>query len=686
MSDLYSKLGPQGRRALLEQTGGSVGDFSIDVGSNIPQELDFLIYELRNPKSDTTISKVLSYLYNYIPYIKYEHNLRLIISAFLDSPVCFGGCDFQEIYLIIEVFKLIIDKKLRISQPSLSIKSFYDIISKTLVHFQAASPMENSWKVLPIISGIWLSNSLRNEIYVSRNFLEYKWWFRNWDDEMLKLFKRSLSYSLGRIHSNEVVYLSLISLAMVYNKEDKNIESYTQGVAPGFIISKLMEMMFLDERSSMLAHRLFYSLNPNDVNSEGIAGKEIFQKPVVKHLNKLSFLLEAYFEKLSDTPESNKLISESLFKLTQFNKQLSNSVSCSDFNVATSNKASPLSIQFWNLMKTLLFSEIIIMQGILTRFLTCSRGGFFQTRVNTLEREYRGDISFKILTNLYHVNFILLSIGQGGFDNYNFVYYLSLELSNTNMEYFQQFSKRLMFDYTEVNLYPDVLNSNYIMNSKVLFVLGLWENYFQQVNRPDVLFTNEIYETCLNLVDVKYNKELLESSHSVLLFYFSKTDNTNLVQSIDYVNLLISQFPHKLSAHQLNIAIETIGKRLMSSTDLSQDLFNLLVTKSGQTQPGVRIDNKEQQSPRTSPETVRETLILSLIQLIPYFPVSKLIPWLDEIWLLIVRSNKLEGQFLELKLWNCIGENLDLNRSELAIRWWYNEKELTKSFWSNSKM
>ena len=40
-----------------------------------------------------------------------------------------------------------------------------------------------------------------------------------------------------------------------------------------------------------------------------------------------------------------------------------------------------------------------------------------------------------------------------------------------------------MNNYQEINMYPDVLNSNYIDTSKILFVLGVWENYFQQMNR-----------------------------------------------------------------------------------------------------------------------------------------------------------------------------------------------------------
>ncbi|EGW31338.1 uncharacterized protein SPAPADRAFT_140345 [Spathaspora passalidarum NRRL Y-27907] len=674
MADLYRKLGPQGRALLQQGENTLTFDGSADV---TPQELDFLIYELRTPKPDTSVSTVLSYLYNYIPFIKYEHNLRLIISAFLDSPVCFQRCNFEENYLIIEVFKLIADKKLRVSQPTLSIKSFYDIIQKTIVHFQAMNPVENSWKVLPIIAGLFLSNELRNEIYISKNFLEYKWFFRDWDSQMMHVFKQSLSYSLARIHSNEVVYLSLVSLAVVY-KKDEDVHGYTQGISDEFIIDKLFELMFTDKGT--LIYRLLFTLDPNDRNSEATVQKQVFQKPVIKHLNKLSFLLEAYFSKLTRGPGSEKLISDSLFKLSQFNKQLSHSTSTSIFNVKVEDKASPLALQFWNLMKTLLFSEIIILQGILTRFLT-SRRGFFRT--GSLEHEYR-QVSPKILTNLYYVNFILLSIGQGGFDNYNFVYHLALELVQST-PYFEQLTKRLMYDYTEVNPNPEVLNSNYVMNSKVLFVLGLWENYLQS-GKTNEMFTLEIYDTCLNLAREKYNNDIIEASHSVLLFYFSTSKTPRVKECLNYVQLLISQFPATLSPNQLTIAIETVGKKIMS-TPSGEEFFDFLVMKCVQTRSGVPIKpgqtGESQGSARTTPDTVREAAILTLVQLLPYFPLSRFLNWLDEIWTLVIRSNESEGKFLEASLWNALGANLDLNRSELAIRWWYNEKKLTsKGVWN----
>ena len=64
MSNLYQSLGPQGR-ALLSQNGPGIPSTLLGTpNTNLsPQELDFLINELRNPKPDTTINKVLGYLY-----------------------------------------------------------------------------------------------------------------------------------------------------------------------------------------------------------------------------------------------------------------------------------------------------------------------------------------------------------------------------------------------------------------------------------------------------------------------------------------------------------------------------------------------------------------------------------------------------------------------------------------------
>ncbi|KHC36732.1 putative peroxisomal biogenesis factor [Candida albicans P76055] len=817
MSNLYQSLGPQGR-ALLSQNGpGIPSTLSGTPNTNSsPQELDFLINELRNPKPDTTINKVLGYLYNYIPYIRHEHNLRLVIASFLNCPVCFGGSgtsisssfEFEKNYLIIEVVKLIIDKKLKISMPVISIKQFYTIILKELQNFQHYNPIMNSWKILPIITGILLSNELRDQLYTEVNFVEYKWFFANLDKEIYQLFNNALPYSLSQSLDNNINYLNLMSLALVFknserhHKDSSDTVVHTKNISNIFMIQKLTEMIFLDRKVSMLVYQKFFQLNPHNENIESVISNDIMNKPVVKHLNKLSFLLEHYFSALDFTQLEDQVVGQSLIIITNFNKHLNhetkNYTLFNNFNNTPDARTgnNPLTQNFWFTMKNLLFSQIIIFQGILSRFLTAnsrlltnktffwfSSKKYYGNRIDTtnnnnnIEYQYK-DISLQIMTNLYYINFILLSIGQGGFDNYNFVYYLTIELALTTGVRFEKLTLCLMNNYQEINMYPDVLNSNYIDTSKILFVLGVWENYFQQMNRltqhrQQEIFNKEIYNIVINLVDAKKyaNNDLLEASHSVLLFYFANNSKVNLDDVMRYVELVLEQFPQRISATQLSIAIETIGKKILSNPisynnynsrgntifiNSAEKFFIFLLNKYSRIEPGVPIkpksitsvlssgsgeanvsftsaqpvneieahatlntleqegklandviDENKAKAPskkiikkylpdlvgktktnsdnhpfeffdtRLTPETAREATIVSLINLVPYFPLSVFIPWLNQVWDLIVRSDSKEQQFLFNMLWKVISESLDINRGDLAIRWWYEEKQFT---------
>ncbi|KAI5953639.1 hypothetical protein KGF54_003011 [Candida jiufengensis] len=749
MSNLYDKLGPQGRALLNQNNNNHISQTQNHSQPDFtPQELDFVIDELRNPKPNTTVNKVLGYLYNYVPYIKHERNLGIVIASFLNSPVCFGSKTsilptFEENYPIIEVFKLITDKKLKISKPTLSIKSYYSIIGQELENFVSYNPIQNSWKVLPIICGILLSNNLRNEIYIEQqNFFKYNWFFQNWDTKIKALFIKCLEFSLSNIHNENILFLSVTSLALIFQKDDENIKKYTSKINDSFMINLLVDMIFLNPNISTKAYQEFFKFNPNSPNNEEIIQKEILQKPVIKHLNKFSFLLAAYLRNLKYNYKNDELIHSFLIKVTDFNHHLSHSSSSSIFNNFTSPKDSnPLFQSFWYFMKNILFSEIIIFQGLLTRFLSGNKSNmvWFNSRdLVVIEREYR-EISLKIITNLYYLNFILLSIGQGGFDNYNFVYYLSIELALSSV----QFDKMTMslLNYNEVNLYPDVLNTNYIMQSKVLFVLGLWENYLQSKNIKNEKFAKDIYNIVKDLADDKKysNDDLIEASHSVLLFYFANSSNVDLNDCIEYVNLLIKQFPKTISATQLCIAIETIGKKILSNpkpyppnsifTNSADEFFQFLVDKCTPIRPGIPVKNIEENPSFTSaqpiteieanstlntleqdkrlnndiihenkakkpkdkvikdllpkfrkeyqfsnrliPETARESAILALINLIPYFPLSVFLQWIDKIWYLILKSNESEKNYLIGMLWKVLSDSLDLNRIELAMKWWY---------------
>lgn len=759
MSSLNRVLGDQGR-ALVN---GSFQNYL----QPTPQDLDFLINDLRFPLPDTTIHKLLGYLYHYIPYVKYEHNLKLVIASFLNNPLCFchEGAPFESNYMIIEVFKLIADKKLRISKPTLSIKSWYTIILKEINNFALFNPQINSWKVLPIISGLLLSNDLRNMLYTKDYPLEYRWFFKDWDEKITKLFRYCLKYTLSAVHSDDVINLTLVSLAITYKKEE-DIRDYTLNISSNFIISRLIHLIFGESDISAAVYTKFFFINPGDSQAEEIAKSEIMLRPVLKQLNKLSFLLESYFKRLPIHESSFPLILDSLDRIHTFNKALCFSTQASFFNQnpvqSTDGTANALNQQFWYLMKTLLFAEVVVYQGILTRFLTSTAGNnltFFSKlytskSFNSLELEYK-QISLKILHNLYYMNHISHSIGQGGFDSYNFVYYLTLEfaLNNGPSTYeFENLTRFLIGDYQEVNLFPDVINNNYIVRCKVLFVLGLWENYLQQEKQNQAFIKQEIFSVCLHLVDdsIFVDPELIEASHSVLLICFSNEKNsTSLKESTEYVQLLIKQFPRLLSPNQLSIGVETVGKKILSNpisysegfhANSVDEFLNFLYFACLHARSGISIDSHESTNEvafasaqpiseiaasstmshldkkknentdiirankrkkpkaivnlrlpknnsskdykferRTKPETTREALIVSTINLIPYLPLSIFTKWLNKIWSTIEMSNAREIPYLTSMLWKVLSENMDLNRCEIGFRWWYESKRAAEN-------
>jgi hypothetical protein len=553
------------------------------------------------------------------------------------------------------------------------------------------NPVNNCWKVLPIISGMSMSNELAYELYTELNAMEYRWFFYDWNKKMGQLFKKALNHSIAPSQSDDINYLALLSLAVTFKKGEP-VNRYTSHIAPEFIVYKLTELLFESPKSANVYRELFV------VNDESQAGA-IIQTPVVRYINKLSFILEAYIQSLPHKYKSFELIMTISKKLLHFNRELNFATLNSGFNHKESaSNQSELHKRYWYLLKLILFAETIIFQGILTRFAVIEKPQWRSRHMQSIISQNQ-QISLVILHNLYYTNFILLAIGQGGFDSYNFVYYFAVDLASKNQEHFEGLTMELICNYQELNLHPHVVNHSYVIQSKILFVLGLWENYMQQ-NLPHGKFQREIFEICFDLADTKkYNVyEITEASHSVLLVYFSQAKFENLPECIQYFDMLFEQHPQSLSATQLNIAIETIGKKILSTPILyhnseyetsSDEFLEYLYRKCGAA-PSIAIttapittavesspaNNPYEFQERIIPNTTKESAVTTIINLIPYLPLSKFNLWLERIWVLIETSHPEEKIFLTGILWTVISENLDLNRSELAYHWWYEVKKL----------
>lgn len=589
----------------------TAGNLSFAHSSQTALDLDYLIHTLRHPTPDTTVQKVLGYIYNYIPYVKVEHNLRVILASFLNSPVCFGSNvpSYEDNYLIIEVFKLITDTKLKVSQPTLSIKTFYEVLLKELQNFQLFDPIRNSWKVLPIISGVWLSRDLRDKLYTDNNILEFKWFFHDWDQKSDLLFKKSLQYSLSAAAPDNVTHLSIMSLALKYNVRE-NLGDYLVGIRGRFLIAKLDELIFGLGSNSRL-YRYFGQTGPEDPNRDEFLRKNVLQRPVVKHMNRLATLLERVLQDLPYNDEGFQLVMQLADSMLDFNRDMNHfTAGHVHLNSGTEKAENSFQSSYLLLMKGFLFLEVIVFQGILSRFVSPKNVSLMyllfrpKYHVSRIETEYT-QICRKVLHSLYYLHYILMTIGLGGFDSYNFVYYVCLEvcLHNNRNSAFEYLTRFLVGNYTEVNLNHEALNRDYVARCKVLFVLGLWENYLQMPENRDPAFVDFVFATTIDLVR-GHNVEdqvLVEAAHSVLLVYFSNKDDTSagLEQVLRYFEILADLFPGVLSANQLSVAVETLGKKILSTPILhgegslyrtsADEFLHFVYFKCQNSQPGQRI-------------------------------------------------------------------------------------------------
>lgn len=708
------------------------GNYRLNLGNNgvrnNPQDLDYLIETLRNPPPGTSGHKLLGYLYNYVPFVKQEHNLRLIVLSFLNNRVFFSAPvpSFEENYLIVEVFKLICDKKLKVSQPVLSVKSFYTIILTEINNFTRFNPIQNSWKALPILTGMYLSSDLRDELYLKTEPLRYRWFFRDCDFQISHLFKDCLAYTLSSSMPPEITNLAFLCLSLKFNSLKDNIIDYTTKIEVKGLVHQLVQLVFSKNTDTGLSvYSKFSDIDPASPRAEEFVVSNILNKPVFKHLNKLTSLIGAIIASLPSDRALSTLVASVMLLMLDFNENLNHFCSSSAFlngSIESKKHASLYFSKYWALMKNILFSEMIIFRDVLTRFVYLGRNSHLQKFSAIANMNLAVDynhLSMKIIHSLYYLHYILIAIGQGGFDTYNFVYYLSLELclrNNSDLK-FEDFSKFLIGNYQEVNLHYEALNRNYICRSKVHFVFGIWEYYIQEQVPRSTLFLNFIRQNVFEVVqNVKLDDIfLLGAGHSVLLAYFTKTDinATSIQQILSYTGLLIEQFPMKLSLSQLRIAIEILGKKSLSNpiiyddnlhNNLAENFLNFVYFKCANTSSGImcgpksvflktskelvtgvpsetiRSRNKCNESyseERREPKTIREALIESFFNTIPYMPLTQMEYWLNKSMALIQSSNSEERMFLMGKLWKILSENLDLNRCEIAYNWWFRKRPAT---------
>lgn len=636
------RLGAQGRavqQQLARQdlfVSGSVPVISPEFKpSQAQNDVNMLLSILRSTSNNLQVSNLLSYVCHYFPRVKNEGNLKLLSSALFENSIIFNDViNINDSYLIIEAVKALFDTKIEISEPSLPLPEFYHSIIEALFESNLAP-----YKKVLVITGILLSKPL----YETQSIPETHSFFEK-------------SYS-SLINLNHELLVTIFQNAQINGFEINTLTSIALSCSLPFF-NKNQKLNLPHDQIMLFTSDLLFksSLGLNYGNTDQLSDSN---SPVLKHLSRLSFLIENCLLNGVSYPILNSSFQDILRFSLNLNKRVVN---------------SPKS---WDFLKNILFSIIIIFQGF---------SSFSLNLFNGLNSNQYSQISDEIMKTLFYLNFIIEKIGTGGFQAYNFVY-----LTTTDGLLQQKLPKAESLGHFFINsINLTQINKNPFESSKALFALQYFESltkncseyYYNSVIQPFVSVI--INNPSLNLPTefIQIQRSLIEASHSVILSTFKNQKNSLVITTtaINYLNIVLSQFPLFLSSNQLKLAIETIAGSISPPSEayyLEKDNFRELLHTLYM---AILNTNTNQLLPKDDSKdllTVKGALIDCLISVLPYIPASKFNNWLDNTWGLIAisKSNK-EFQYLQDKLWEVLSEGLDIQKSNIGIQWWYNRTEL----------
>lgn len=620
------RLGAQGR-ALQKQLASQT--YPASVSSLVPQRLSQskehqevqLLLSILNSRDDShTAELLLSYAVHYFPRLKNEHDVQSLTIALLSNDRLFNRLNFDECYLVIEGIKAMFDHKIRVSQPSLPLTKFYHgFLTAVYDH-----PAED-WKKMLVLTGVLLSKPTFQDHAVP----ETRGYFEQCYERSIQLNHELITRCLRNSPVNGFEINSLVSIALACS-----LISFTgaqrRRLPHETIMIQVIDLVFVSPLG-------LANISPID---------DMLKRPVVKHLSRLAFLVENCFVNGVKYPVMDGALTVML-----------------DF-AFTLHQKLPIEgqAQTWDLLKSILFGVVIMLQGF---------ASFSLNLYNGLKTDEYSILSTKAIKILFFLNFILEKIGTGGFQAYNFVLLTTID---GLFQYSNRAAEQLgtyMISHCSLNNIP----SSHYESSKALFTINYFEHFTKSCSHSYhdstiAPFINHFIKMPLQSQSQSTTyRSLIEAAHSVILATFTPRNAAIIAtMATSYLHTVLSQYPTCLSSQQLNIAVESITRAVappseayyLNRDNLREVLHTLYIT----------IINSSCSEPLNEqgkgPKTVRQGLICALIGTLTYIPVEILENWLNNCWELCVGD-----KYLELQLWKQISEGLDMQRGSIGVRWWY---------------
>ncbi|KAL9080653.1 MAG: hypothetical protein Q9157_000629 [Trypethelium eluteriae] len=331
----------------------------------------------------------------------------------------------------------------------------------------------------------------------------------------------------------------------------------------------------------------------------------------------------------------------------------------------------------WQLLRSALFGMVVVLRGILSRVL--SDGVLSQKKEDA-------NVATSVLRILRSLYFISSRLGSNSFTQYTFVYLTAIDILNNYPDRSDHFIHEIRpLELGQIPQHPlDRCLDLYFLNTSEYLTLSLPS----ETNDQLLVAAANPY-----LVSGGNNNLLpiFEAAHSVMLAVLSAPQSAALTaQHLPfYVNALFQVFPQNLSARQFRLAFKTLIHVVMPPSPLSVsqphlpsvllELVHHRALTAPQTSP--KRDSVEfaavppgqvQADAQTRTLSERAVLALTLVDSLPYLPVSELREWLPLASSLAntISDSQMRGECRK-RFWEVLnGGEMDPERGQVCVAWW----------------
>jgi hypothetical protein len=405
--------------------------------------------------------------------------------------------------------------------------------------------------------------------------------------------------------------------------------------------------------------------------------QKLATKPLISSMGPLSRLIAHAIENMSGSWRLGE-VREHLLKFTgkllerwQRNK-LSEIDPSEEDTFLTSETLRVTFPVLWQVLKTVMFSTVVILRAVIGRTL------IDPILASPQQAPVTASQTLLILKNIH---FISSRLGSNAFSAYTFVNLTSVDILTRYP------TSSLSFLRSIHPCQAGQIPAHPLQRNHDLFYLNTAEHFTLSLSSADA--EPLIVTPCTPYINPTANANLLEifeAAHSAMLSVLAAPQNADLTAKIlpFYVDSLFASFPRNLSPRQFRFAFKALmqistppnplssSQPMMAETLLELLHYRALNAPATPLPPSMAIKSEADTQIQEIPLSEQAVLLLTLLDALPNVTLSVLEEWLPLTTdLLNVIQDRSMREHCKKRFWEVLeGGEMDVERSAVCVSWW----------------